>query len=353
MSEKISIYDSILKAYIGGRLEEGFSLPDAGDGAEIRFADGALDGITYYHAGRTQLDEAGAELMVRALRYAADGFVNDADTAFAELGKTFRAISVIDDLQHYIRDHGGDFPPNTLYKSALSLMMRSADRESVKFGLSIMELFNYRDPGTKEVVRRLGMCDEFTLFSVWNMLKWSSGNREIFRLIRTVRGWGRIHALEKLVPETPGIRDWILYNGVDNDVSPAYSALTAWEKADVQTRLRGQLTQEELEAIGRIIDALLDEGPVPGISGVDDAEESILRYLSQAEGFELGIDDYETVLDIHNWAVREEINAPEITGRCAAIMASDGCVKTVAEAVKTGRGVRLAKLLGIACPGDQ
>ena len=352
MDEKRSIYDIIQKAYIGGRLEEGFSLPAAEDGTEISFADGALDGITYYHTARRKLDEAGTELMARALRYAGDGYVKDADTAFAELGKDYRAISIIDDLQNYIRGHGGDFPPKTLYQSALALMMQSADRESVKFGLSIMELFRFRDPGTKEVVRRLGMCDEFTIFSVWNMLKWNGGNRDIFSLIRTVRGWGRIHALEKLVPETSGIREWILYNGVDNDVSPSYSALTTWEKADVQTRLKGQLTQEEFAAIGRIFRALLDEGPVPGISGVDDAEEYALKYLSQSDAFEMTIDDYEAVLDIYNWAVREEVRNPEITAKCAAIMAFDRCAKTVEEAVKTGRGVSLARMLGIACPDE-
>ena len=352
MDEKRSIYDCIQKAYIGGRLKEGFSLPAADDRTEISFADGALDGITYYHMARRQLDEAGTELMARALRYAGDGYVRDADNAFAELGKDFRAISIIDDLQDYIRGHGGDFPPKTLYQSALALMMQSSDRESVKFGLSIMELFRFRDPGTKEVVRRLGMCDEFTIFSVWNMLKWNGGNRDIFSLIRTVRGWGRIHALEKLEPETKGIRDWILFNGVDNDVSPNYSALTAWEKADVPARLKGELTQEEFEAIGRIIRALLDEGPVPGISGVEDAEEYLMRYLSVADRFASGIDDYEAVLDIYNWAVREELKNQELTAKCDAVIASDKCVKTVEEAVKAGRGVSLAKMLGIACPDE-
>ena len=353
MEEKRAIFECIQDAYIGGRLEKGFSLPADGDGMEISFADGALDGITYYHAAKRQLDDAGKELMVRALRYAGDGYVKEADEAFAELGREFRAIVIIDDLQNYIRSYGGDFPPKTLYQSALSLMMRSADRESVKFGLSIMELFKFRDPGTKEVVRRLGMCDEFTIFSVWNMLTWNGGNRDIFRLARTVRGWGRIHALEKLKPETEGIRDWILFSGVDNDVSPNYSALTAWEKADVPARLKGELTQEEFEAVGRIVRALLDEGPVPGISGVDDAEDSLLRYLSQSDRFTLGIDDYEAVLDIYNWAVREEVKNPEITAKCAAVMASDGCSKTVEEAVKTGRGVSLARMLGITCPDEQ
>ena len=49
------------------------------------------------------------------------------------------------------------------------------------------------------------------------------------------------------------------------------------------------LTREDFEGIRDIIDALLDEGPVPGISGVEDAEQHLRAFLKHAET--LGRDD--------------------------------------------------------------
>ena len=70
-------------------------------------------------------------------------------------------------------------------------------------------------------------------------------------------------------------------------VMPEYSALTVWEKARVAERLKGPLTQSEFDSITEILSALLSEGPVPGISAVENAEEAIADYLAQAARFSL------------------------------------------------------------------
>lgn len=321
MSSQKSIYQCILDGMENGSLREGFSLPEPEGGRQIRYADGAMDGISLYHMPRKQIDEAGMSLMSRAVWAAAAGEHEEADLDFAELGKTMRAVGVIDQLQGYIMEYAAQLPAEAVFQSALYLMVNSADRESVKFGLSMMELFGEPEEEVRQIIRTLGLSDEFTIFSVWNMLKWENGNQEIFDLIRKVRGWGRIHALQRLKPETPEISEWILLNGIDNDVMEAYSALPAWTKADVYRRLRKPMTQEEFEAIGRILQALLDEGPVAGISKVLHASEDILRYLSLADGFEIGPDEYEMLLALQRWAESEEVNQPEIAARCGEILA--------------------------------
>ncbi len=300
MSERVPLYKCILKGMKDGRLEEGFSLPSEED-AGLRFADGARDGIALYHMPGESLDEAGAELMAGAVSFAAEGDLYKADEAFAELGKTFRAAGLIGGLQNCILDRRDSIDADNLYRTALELMIGSCGRETVKFALIMMALFVPDSGQTKEVIRTLGLSDEFTLFSVLNMLGWDGGNAEIFALARKVRGWGRIHALDLLKPETPEIREWILLNGVDNDVMPAYSALTAWEKADVAERLYGPLTKKEFAAIGRIMEALLDEGPVAGISEIEDAEKYVLKYLSLASDYELGPEELAALDTLKSW----------------------------------------------------
>ena len=335
-----------------GQIERGFSLPKPDEDNGINFADGAIDGITLFHTNIPKLDAAGTKLMIKAIMFAAAGNTEDADSTFAELGKTFRAIGVIDDLQEYILKHADKLSAVNVYQSALNLILNSANSESVKFGLSMLELFEADNESVKEVVRRIGLSDEFTLFSVWNMLKWDDANREIFDLIKKVHGWGKIHALERLDPETPEISEWILLNGIDNDVMPSYSALTVWEKADVEWRLKGRISRDEFSAIGRLISALLDEGPVPGISAIENAGESILEYLSQADDSPLDLEDYKNILEIKNWTEDEYVDLPAISNRCAEIIASENCRETVVRSVKTGNGIRLAEALGIDYADD-
>ena len=55
---------------------------------------------------------------------------------------------------------------------------------------------------------------------------------EILELAKKVRGWGRIHCVDFIEPENDEIKEWLLLNGVDNDVVPAYSALRVFEKAE-------------------------------------------------------------------------------------------------------------------------
>ncbi len=353
MSGQVSLYEYILQGMKEGRLDPDFSLPALEAGNGISFADGAMDGISVYHMTQKRLDGAGKKLMTEALKRAAAGDARGADQVFAELGRSFRAIAVIDDLQGYILKHAKELPAENIYQSALYLILRSADRESVKFGLSMMELFKADDESVKEAIRRIGLSDEFTVFSVWNMLQWDDANKEIFDLIRKVRGWGRIHALERLEPATPEIREWMLLNGIDNDVMPDYSALTVWEKADVEKRLRGQLDREEFKAVGRLFGALLSEGPAPGISAIENAEESILRYLSLAEGLSPDLEDYEIIFELQNWAADEGADLPAVSDRCAAILSSEDCRDTVAGSVKAGKESRLAEALGIVPAGSE
>lgn len=362
MSEKQSIYEVIKASLVDGRLPEDFSLPkDEDSDQNLPFADGAMDGIYIYHMPHTPMTDEDQAQMGKAMACLNRADLEGADVELKKLGKMASAIASIDEFQNYIRAHAvnpNDPPdPNKPYEvrinlknfcdTARRLIAESANKESVKFGLIICEMFTHHPDEIKEIIATLGLSDEFTIFTVWNMLNWEGGNDRIFDLIQKVRGWGRVHALERLEPTTPEIKRWILMNGTDNDVMPAYSALPTWEKSGALELLKSGTAPEEFHAISYNIDALLDEGPIQGISIMDDAEEAVNAYLDQAEKTSLNADDYDTILSLMNWADEDNENMPSVRERCDKILRSPECEEAVRAAVKEGKAFVLADALGI------
>ena len=346
MNIQKSLYESILDGVQNGALPEDFSLPRYETEGGFSFGDGAKDGVTIFHMQQTDIDDSGMVQLIKALHLASEGKAAEADAAFAELGRSFGAVLVIDDLQQYILSHKADFNPENLHRTALALVLHSADRESVKYGLSIMELFVAKDAAVKDAVRTIGLSDEFTIFAVFNMLNWANANDEIFRLVQKVHGWGRIHTLERLEATTPEIREWMIREGIHNNIMSAYSALTVWEKANVREYMKGPITKKEYTAIGDIISAMSDEGPVEGLSALEDeAEDVLMDYLARADEFELDVDDYDNVLDIYRWAADEEYALPAAAERSMELLSTDECQEVVLKAVRDGKGVRIADAL--------
>ena len=106
----------------------------------------------------------------------------------------------------------------------------------------------------KALFEDLGLSDEFTLFVIFIMQQWENANEEIFRLAKKTKGWGRIHAIERLIPDTPEIREWLLREGIRNKVLPAYSALNCWEGSEAENLLFApEISQEDFAAISELI----------------------------------------------------------------------------------------------------
>ena len=343
-----SIYQYICDHMTDGALDVNFSLPDDdSDDSSFKWAPGALDGLSMYHMRHSGLDASQTKGMAKALKSAASGNYPETEALFYEWTKDNRAIGVIDELQKYVIDHSARLDANNVFHTALSLMLHSSHIECVKIGMELMELFQVRDEKIREIIRRLGLYDEFTIFSVWNMQEWDDGNTEIFELAKKVHSWGRIHAVERLEPETDEIRHWLLTKGTKNFVVNAYSALTCWQKADAETILSGKPTAEEFEGIITLIDGLLDEGPVPGISQLEDAEKTLLRFLSIAPKYTLTAHDYDVILSVQHWADDDEGPVPSVSAESSRILHSSVCTAVINEAVKNGEALRLADELGI------
>ncbi len=285
-----SIMDVIVNATIPDKdgndrhLPDGFRLPELEDEKLARFADGAIDGIFIYHTEHQTISDEARELLVKAMKAVGKGDREEAKKRFEELGTKARAISAIDDLQQYIIDHKESVSAENVVKFALYTLYNTADRESLKFALSMLELVRLDDDSLKDILRVVGLSDEFTLFVIFIMQQWENANEEIFRLARRTKGWGRIHAIERLIPDTPEIRDWLLREGIHNTVLPAYSALNCWEGSEAENLLfSGNVSPEDFAAISNLMGALLDEGPCPGLSELEKSDEVVKAYLRRAK----------------------------------------------------------------------
>ena len=289
-------------------LGKDFSLPkEASDG--MKFVDGAWDGISIYHMGSYEITGEDIEEIGNAVTLATSGDYGKADKAFEEVCNRIKTVNFIDELQGYILEHSKELDASTLFRYALHLILESSDPESIKAGLMILELFDHEED-IKKLVRTIGLSDEFTLYAVFLMRAWENGNTEIMNLAKGVNGWEKIHAVHYIEPETEDIKHWLLTEAVSNYVMPSYSGLDCYMKAGVEALLdRQELSDEEIKGILAIVNAIIDEGPVPGISTIDNPAAMLDKVLAHAsKHLPLEPGDSEAVNNISNW-LEENVNA--------------------------------------------
>lgn len=195
-------------------------------------------------------------------------------------------LPLIDDFQHWIIDNASDLNSNLIFTFSVNLLEKSNNAECIKFAMSVLEIMDIEyNEVWRDIICALGLSDEFTLYSLFLIRQWPDANTVIFDLAKKLHGWGRIHAVERLSPDTQKIKDWLLTEGYKNDIMEEYSALTCVQKSGLPERLRKKfLTQDEFGAASNLIRYLPFEGPVDGISGLDNPEEFLSFYLAMAKG---------------------------------------------------------------------
>lgn len=290
-------------------LGKDFSLPS--DEKGLRYVDGAKDGICAYHMGAAEITKKDIEEIDKVITLANKGDYGQADSVLEKLCERIRVVNFIDELQDCILDRKDEIE-DKFYVYSLHLMTQSANIECVKVGMMIQELFTQSDE-VKGMVRTLGLSDEFTLYSVFIMRNWENGNTEIMNIAKSVNGWGKVHAVHYIEPDTEEIRQWLLTDAVSNDVMPAYSGWDCYKKANVEAVIKkDKLTYEELEGVLSIVDAMLDEGPVLGISNIEDPKEVLLNVLNHAiKHAPLSAKDCKIISNILDWQ-KENLGDTEI-----------------------------------------
>ena len=279
-----SIYEYIKSNTKDGRLLEGFKIPWIKD----MWAPGAHDGVALNHMMPIELssDPERDQKILEALKLMTSenngDHVNEVFAIIGELDKKDSIVRLFDQIIRIIGRHQKEIDFQTLLEFGDFLICKGTSLLAVKLGLNVIAPFNA--PFVEEVAMEFGVYDEFTYYAarILSNACRPNGNAKLFELAKNVKGWGRIHAVDWLKPETQEIRDWLLFEGANNTIIPQYSANLCLQKTEAEKRLDGSLTANEYAAIGYLIRESLVQGPCRGIT---DGEQLLSKYILKAQEF--------------------------------------------------------------------
>lgn len=311
METKESIYTSIVKHInADGRLPSSFTLVDDTPQNELRFMPGAKDGIGIFHTAMDTKNDQIEEIRrlcdliwKKDIKSTSNPQQQHAKDRISSLLKEHGTLSIIDPLLEAITKNSASIDVDKLIAYASELAFESAEKESVKLGIALLGLLTLSN--ATDIIKKLltlASYEEFTLFVIVALSNCEDANDYIFKIAQRVDGWGKIHAVERLEPATPEIRDWLLREGCENNIMDAYLGYECATKGNIIKALRKKdLDTAHFEGISHIILALLEEGPCDGISIYPHAQEALSLYLEAAKVHTTTIKQLWYVFNIQDW----------------------------------------------------
>ena len=350
-NKNLSIYE-LIKTSIqsNGELPEDFKLPQK-DPNGVPWADGAIDGVFIYHTVR---NEENIDALKNIVFQISERKFEDAQTNLDKLD--FSMISRRYSLLNWIIQEEEKINLNNLYEFATFQLTTSKNIELIKFCLSVLTLMNIEtDKDIIEKVKILALSDEFTLYCLDILVycldilvQLEDSNDEIFEIAKKVKGWGRIYTIEYLQATNNEIKEWILEEGCHNNVLPAYTAYTCAKKINlVEILNEDKISNKKFNDISYLMNALLDEEAITGISQLENRELLIERYLEKAKYLSSTEDDYSAVMTLKEYIKNNKEINNDLIKICDKILNSEKTRNNVKELLKEGYGYNIAKYLGI------
>jgi hypothetical protein len=297
-----------------GLLPGGEELPDCDDVLSasrggLRWAAGARDGMASHHVGVGVRDADIGELVVLIGGAIGESGPDSFDRLYERL-RAGTALAIADEL-------AGAVSRSALRRAGVAglarrLVMSGRHAEPVKAGVALLGVSGSGQD--RELLLTLGRHEEFTLFcavAIRNCVP--EPDRVLWALARSVEGWGRIYAVERL--QSTGdeeIRDWIVRHGFRNSVADEYLAWIAATAGGLADRLeRGARDDELVTAAGEIISALIAGGPAQDIDDYPEASRLLSRFVQLVSGRPPRLEHFVAVSDIasfvrrpHRWSER-------------------------------------------------
>ena len=319
-TKDLSIYELIKNSIQNnGELPEDFKLPPK-DPNGVPWADGAMDGVYMYH---TVGKEEDIEALKKIVFQISEGKFEEAQTNLDKLD--FSMISRANSLLDWIIQEQKQINLNNLYEFTTLQLTTTKNIEVVKFCLSVLTILNVEtDKDTIEKVKVLALSDEFTLYCLIIFVKLEDSNEEIFEIAKKVKGWGRIHSIAFLEATNDEIKEWILEEGCHNNVFPAYTAYTCAKKINlVEILNEDKISNKKFNDISYLMNALLDESAITGMSALEDRELLIERYLEKAKTLSSTEDDYRTLMTLKEYVEDNEEIDKKFIKICDEILKSN------------------------------
>ena len=343
-TKDLSIYE-LIKSSIqaNGELPEDFKLPPK-DPNGVPWADGALDGVYIYH---TVGNEEDIEPLKNIVFQISEGKFEEAQNNLENLD--FFMISRRDPLLNWIIQEQKQINIDNLCEFAISQLSTSKNIEVIKFCLCVLEIIKLEtEKDTIEKVKILALSDEFTLYCLNILKNLKNSNEEIFEIAKKVKGWGRIYSIKYLKVTNDEIKEWILEEGCHNYIIPAYTAYTCAKKINlVEILNEDKISNKKFNDISYLMNALLDEEAITGISNLEDRELLIERYLEKAKTLASTEEDYYAVITLKEYIKNNKEINNELIKICDEILNSENTRNNVKELLKEGYGYNIAKYLGI------
>ena len=343
-TKDLSIYELIKNSIqANGELPEDFKLPPK-DPNGVPWADGAMDGVYIYH---TVGNEEDIEPLKNIVFQISEGKFEEAETNLDKLD--FSMVSRTNSLLSWIIQEQKQINLNNLYEFASSRLVTTKNIEVIKFCLSILAIMNVEtDAETIEKVKILALSDEFTLYCLNIFVKLENSNKEIFEIVKKVKGWGRVHSIGYLEVTNDEIKEWILEEGCHNDVLPAYTAYTCAKKINlIEILNEDKISNKKFNDISYLMNALLDESAITGMSALEDRELLIEKYLEKAKTLSSTEEAYEVVRLIKEYVEDNEEIDKKFIKICDEILNSEKTRNRIKEFMEEGYGYNIAKYLGI------
>lgn len=343
-----SIYERIKNALLpDGTLPEDFvlrQLPQEG----LKFADGAMDGTIRYHMGPTKNPDISALTLVLEMA-SKERYKDAANALITHFNQGGMMLPVMDALQEWVYDHPAQLSPEHLGQFAMTLLVQSNDVESVKFALTVLEMLDQEPtPELKEILLVLAKSEEMTLFCLFILGTYEDANDIFFQLAKSLKGWGKIHAISMLKPENQAVTEWMLQHGWENEIMPEYSAATILKRTKLVDLLQQERGNKLFTVAGKLIGYSLQDSPVPGLSKYKRTGELLAAYLKLAQSQAASLDDYGNLFDVKDFLEQgERINKAELIGICEELLTSAECDRCIRQAMSAGvsEGFYLAKSL--------
>ncbi len=262
-------------------------------------------------------------------------------------------------MQLWIQKNNECVHPLYLYMFARHLLLHSRCLESVKFALSVIQMFpRPADAEVMQAVREFGASDEFALFVLMVVMNWVNGNEEVFRIAQTLHGWGRIHAVRLLKPETAQIRRWLLCEGASNTVNSELSAPTVAEKVNLPKVVREcDGNSEDFRSacdLFRIMVGSQYTSSTDCFSVYSQKEQLVRAFLDKAKSTS-NEEMYATILIIRDYYEEKRPwsnHYKEFVDAAKAVFSSEACAKFFKYRILHGESIGLAAAIGLPCKPD-
>lgn len=295
-----------------GELPADFILPKARKGS-FPHLPGSKDGYLLYNFSGLEGQEEAADTLLRLMEDACNSGVTQELEAFLFEQPI---IFLADPLVKRLVSGQSRISFGQMFFSARKWVEGSPNADLVKLGTILFNVCNVEhDEECRDMLMTLALCDEFSLYVQVVVSKWYGANELVFEMAKRVHGWGKIHLVNRLEPDTAEIREWVVKNGCKNNILHSYLGLAAARKADIFEYLRRDAVEEDIFAgICVIMDALLD-GSVPAASIRNfegEVGELFILFLKHAAAMPAGMDTLWAVEKIVLWCAEQEEDWREV-----------------------------------------